>query len=182
MLLGEGARENPDGLCRNAQRPHAELASNLDHQPGDRRMEVDVVVGVDVIERETGRGKSRELRPDLSLKGAANRRQKKEADAGEEEIVVERAVGTSERRDFGAGRERGAADENEMKAELEPRHPARPAHRIGGGRGADHEARSAENAVAMRDFDRLVDRLVETEIVCRKNETLQLAISRLLRN
>lgn len=181
-LLGKGAAQRNDRLLRQANGPHAEFSADLDDHPGNRRMEVHVLMGVDVIERETGRAKGRELRPDLARQGAANRGQKKEPEAGPEEGVVECAVLAKEPFDFLPRRNRRALDENEMKADLEARHAPRPSHRIGGRRGADHQARGGENSVTMRFFDGLVDRLVETEIIRREDEALQLAISRLLRN
>ena len=60
--------------------------------------------------------------------------------------------------------------------------PAGPRHRIGGGTSADHQARSGEDPMPVRLFDRLVDRRVEPEIVGADDQSLQLVISRPRKN
>jgi hypothetical protein len=68
---------------------------------------------------------------------------------------------------------RVAIDEDDVKPDPQIWQAARPFHRIGRGRSADHEACRAQHAALVRFFDGGVDMLVEAEIVGRDDEMVQ---------
>ncbi len=178
----EGTGENSSRLQGNAHRAHAELPSDRNEEPCDRRVEMHVLMGVDVIEGKPGCAKGGKLRPDFPRERAANRRQEEKPQAGGDKIV---GKGTFRRGKPEAARVLGnglPVDENEVKADPQPRQPFCPAHRIGCGGACYHEACRGKDAVAVGLLDGLVDRLVLPEIVGGDDKALQLAISRLLRN
>jgi hypothetical protein len=62
-----------------------------------------------------------------------------------------------------------------MQAHPKGRQAAGAADRVLCGGFADHQAGAAQYALAMGDFDRLVDRFVEAEIVRREDDLFQCA-------
>jgi len=67
-------------------------------------------------------------------------------------------------------RRRPSLDEDEMQADAQSRQTPCPRHRIVRRRRSNHEAGTGQHAIAMRGFDRLVDRRVESEIVSADDE------------
>src|SRR5579871_1857547 len=55
-------------LERNAHAVHSESRTDCQHRAGNGRMQMKMLVRVDVIERKPTRGKTRELRFDLEMK------------------------------------------------------------------------------------------------------------------
>ncbi len=145
-------------------------------------MKMHVLVGVHMIELQTGCTKRRELRPDFCCELLSNSRQKKKPDGGSRHIRIELALPAHETPNL-ASRQRGTpVDKNQMQADPQIRQPMGTRHSIGLGRAADHQARGRQNAVPMALFDSLIDGGIEPEIVCADDQASQLAISRLRRN
>jgi hypothetical protein len=133
-------------------------------------MQVHVVVRVDVIELEARGTERLELGADLRLELAPHARPEEEAQAGGDQIFVERPPGIDEV-GHGLGREdRATLHEHEMEPHPEARQAAGALHRVVGRRGADHQARRAEHPLAVRALDRLVDRHGETEVVAGEDD------------
>jgi len=57
-----------------------------------------------------------------------------------------------------------------MQADAQSRQAPCPRHRVVRRRRSNHEAGTGQDAIAMRGFDRLVDRRVESEIVSADDE------------
>ena len=145
-------------------------------------MKMHVLVGVHMIEPQTGRMKRLELRMDLQRELTANLRESKKTNAGAAHIRIETAVPAHQTGNFGARKGRKPIDEHQMQADPQVRQA--PGARNGVSRGvrADHQARRRQNAVPVRFFDSFVDGGIEPEIVRADDQTSQLAISRLRRN
>ena len=73
-------------------------------------------------------------------------------------------------------------DEHQMQADPQFRQATGARNGISRGGGADHQARSRQDAVPVGLFDSFVDGGIEPEIVCADDQAPQLAISRLRRN
>jgi hypothetical protein len=69
-----------------------------------------MLVGIYMIELQTGRAERLELCPNLTGELKANLRQKKEADAGARHVLIEPAVASHKPRDFGAAEGRVPID------------------------------------------------------------------------
>ena len=121
----------------------------LHHQPGDGGMQMKMLVGVDMIERQAGGGEGGELRFDLRFQLAAHLGQK------EHRRARPRHVGAEIARLHPPGRAlrlRGRTGLPSTSTRCRPtrrrRHRLGAAHRIGGGRARHHQAGGGENAVA----------------------------------
>ncbi len=173
MLAGKGAAQRPDRFRWHPHRLDAEVAADLDDQSGDRRVEVHVLVRVDMVEREAGRAKGRELRANFGRQLAADLRQKEKTHASAHHIAVELAAAPHQTGNFGRRQQRAAVDQIQMQPDMQIGQAAGARHRVRRFRRADHQARGRQNAVPMRLFDRRVDRAVEPEIVGANDELLQ---------
>jgi hypothetical protein len=128
-------------------------------------MQMEVLVGIDMIEREAGRGKGRELGLDLGGKLAPHRRLQGNVKAHPRHIRPELPIGADEARDALRRQGRPAFDQHQVKADPKPRHGPCPRHGIGRGRRRDHQAGGRQHAFAVGLFDGVVDRVREAEIV-----------------
>ena len=145
-LVREGAAQCRDRLRGNPHRPHAVVAADCDHQRGDARMQMQVLVGVDMIERQAGRAEGLELGADFCRQLAANLRQKEEPHAGAGHVAVESTVGADQGRNRGGRRHRasvspapGAArSAAPASAGRAPLHPPPPARRPSGWRSTGY--------------------------------------------
>ncbi len=59
-------------------------------------MKVHVLVGIDVVEGQTGRSKGRELCSDFRFELATNARKHEESDPGSSHVPVERCIAANE--------------------------------------------------------------------------------------
>jgi hypothetical protein len=135
-------------------------------------------VRIDVVERQPRRPKGFELggnfRADLPPHGS----ERNAADAQAYERVGQSPGGVDEGRNLRRWQDRIAVDQNNVKPDAQARQCARAFDGVGCRRGADHQARRAENAAPVRLFDRGVDRFAEPEIVRRNRQPIQWADSR----
>ena len=165
---GAGFKRRPHGLQPVAR------ADRRD-QPGDRRVKVEVLMRIDVVEWQPGRGEGGELRFDLGGELAPGRRQEEHRRAGERHVVAKTTVGVDEAGNLPRRQGRRPVDEGQVEPDPKVRQPLRPRHRVGHRRAADHQAGGRKDAVAVGDLDRLVDRDVVAEVVGGDDESLQTA-------
>ena len=145
-------------------------------------MKVHVLVGVDVVEGQTGGSKGRELCSNFCLELAANSREQEESDPGSSHVRIECCIAPNQSGNLDIGQDRTAIHQNQMQTHAKLGQPAGARHRIGGSISRNHQARGGEDPVPIRLLDRLVDSRVETEIVSADDQLPQLVISRLRKN
>src|SRR6266702_2054931 len=131
----------------------------------DHRMDVKVMVPVDVVEREAGGAEGIELRPHLGGELTARRRRKEEAEPLGKRIGAKAPVAADEGRNALRRQHWSAVDESEMQPDPEPLQVAGARDGVGGARLGDHQAGTGQDAVAMAAFHRLVDGKVAPEII-----------------
>ena len=139
-------------------------------------MQVKVLVGVDVIERQPGPAIGLELRLDLGRDLPAQARAKEDRRPVGSGVAAEPAAGVDEVR-HGTGRQHGLRlDEGKMQADPEPGKAPGPSDGVLGGGPADHQAGGAEHPFAMRLLDRLVDLGRKPEIIGRDDEVFKQSV------
>src|SRR5581483_7430337 len=131
----------------------------------DRRMQMHVLVRVDMVENKAGRAKGLELRADLGGEPNPHTRREKISEPGAGLPWIEAPVAPHERAELGGRQYRIAVDQDEVQPDPQTRQATRPRDRVGGGRGSDHQAGAGQDSVAARRLDRLVDGDIAAEIV-----------------
>ena len=96
MLTRNSTAQHLHRFIRNAHRLETKVSTDLDDQSGHGRMKVHVLVGIHVIERQTGRAKGCELRSDFRFELAANPREQEEPDPGSGHVRVEHRIVANE--------------------------------------------------------------------------------------
>ncbi|MNM98154.1 hypothetical protein D3C81_1106780 [compost metagenome] len=124
-----------------------------------------MLVRVDMVQRQPGRGEGIELRADLGRQLAPHMRQEEEAAAVQRHGRAEASLRIDQRRDPRARQRGGAVGQHHMQAHAQRWLPARALERIGHGRGAHHQAGRIEHAVAVSHLDGLVDGRMQAEVV-----------------
>jgi hypothetical protein len=162
---GHRATQRGGRLIRQPYSAHPELAPDLDHQPGDGRVNMDVLVAVDMVERQPGRAERFELGANFRRKLPARRGREVEAKPGAHHVRVKLAVRSDERGNLRCRQDRRPVRQHQMQSDAERRQPFRARNGVGGRRLADHQARDRQNTVAMGLLDGLVDGDVPAEIV-----------------
>jgi len=143
---------------------------------------VNVLVGVHVVERQTGRAERRKLRSNFARELPANAPKHKKSEAGAGHVPIKLAIFADELRDLCLGEHGMPVCQVQMQTDTKLRQTMCAGHRIGRRLAPDHQARGRQDPVPMRFFDGLVDARVQAEIVRTDDEPPQLAISRLRRN
>ena len=166
-LAGKGAAQRRDRLGRQPHRAHAVIAADLDDQPRDGRMQMHVLVRVDMVEREPGGAERLELRADLAPRaGARMPGRKKKRNPARSHGCRRTGRRAPTRPAISAGGSTGAPSTSTSAA--------RPAAPASGGRAPPRRPRPARATIRlavdrmpspMRLLDRLVDRDIEAEIV-----------------
>src|SRR5262249_31254014 len=118
---GVDAREELGGFDRHADPTHAEAPADVEYQFPDHRMEMEVVVRVDVIEREPGRLERHKLRFDLRGNLAAYSGSQGDIDACFAEVAAQLPVAADEIRDALRRQKRGPVDQHEMQPDAKLR-------------------------------------------------------------
>ena len=136
-----------------------------DHLPGDDRMQMEMLVGVDVVERQPGRAKRLELRFDLGCELPPDARAEAMSSPTRAMSARNRPCASTRSGTLSRRQRRPALDQHEMQPDAQARQPPRPRDRVGRGGRRRHQARGRQNAVAMRLLDGLVDLGREAEIV-----------------
>ena len=131
-----------------------------------------MAVGVDVVERQSGRAIGLKLRGDFGANLPPHRRSNHATDAVADEIIAQAPRRIDQRRNLRARRHRIVIDENDVKSDAQPGQRTRASNGIGRGRCADHQACRAENAAPVRLFNRGIDRFAEPEIVGRYRQPI----------
>jgi hypothetical protein len=163
----------PDGRLgfeRQAHRTHAVFAADLENQRQHRRVQMEMLVRVDVIERQPGRGESIELRANLARKLRAHGGQEEEPEPVADHRIAETAIRADERGNRLVRQRRRAVGKHEVQADAQARQAPRALNRIAGGGLAHHQARGGEHAVAMRALHRRIDARMQAEVVGREDE------------
>ncbi len=137
-----------------------------------------MLVGVDMVERQSGRAEGLKLRADLARELPPHSRQEKKAETGSHHPVVEVAGFIDEIADRVEWCNRASFDQYEMQANPQAGQPPGPRHCVFRRRCAHHQTGAGQDTVAMGGFDRLVDCRMESEIVSADDELPQLAICR----
>jgi len=165
LFLRSSATQWRDRLERQARRAHPVIPADLDDESCDRRVQMDVLVAVDVVEPETGGAERLELRADFRGQFAARGGRKIKAKSGAHHVGVEGAIRANEGGHFARRQQRHAVRQHQMQPDAQFGQSLGALHRIRRGGGADHQARDGQHAVAMRLFDRLVHGDIAAEIV-----------------
>jgi len=74
-----------------------------------------VLVGIHVIERQTGRAKGRELRSDLRFELATNSRKQEKSDPGASHVPVECRIAANQSGNLDIRKHRAAVHQNQMQ-------------------------------------------------------------------
>ena len=156
---------------RTARMPNSR--SDLDDEPGDRRMQVHVLVRVDVVERSPVARNASNCARSPRRAAAARRRRKNQRIAGAEPIVVEPAVSPTSAGSSPGGSTGAPSTSTRCSPTRSAGSRRARVDRVGRRRRADHQAGAGQDTVAMRRLDRLVDRSVAAEIVGGNDQPLQ---------
>ena len=163
---------------RDAQRLHAVTLSDADNCSGNERVQVEVPVGIDVIERQPRGAVGIELRGDFHSHLPPERRTKGNLRPIDGKIIAQPSAVADKSRNICRIDRRLAIDQNDVQPDAQVRQAPRSLDCVGCGRAADHQARSAEYAAAVRFLDGGVNRLAQPEIVRRDDQAIQCASSR----
>ncbi len=162
MLHALDHRERFDGSTNSFG---AMAASRRDDLPPDDRMQMVVLVHVDVIQLQTRGAKSRELRVDLvaQLRPQPPRSDKIEAQPNEIAAHLTRPI--DKPRNLFGGQHRLCVDHDQMQAHPQLGQTPCACDRVGRRRPRHHQACRAEDTAAMRDLHSFIDLLGQAEIV-----------------
>src|SRR6185369_6993924 len=128
-------------------------------------MKMEMLVRVDVIEREAGCAVGFELGFDLGAELPPYLSPQRDVETEPRHVGAEISFRIDQTR-HAVGRQHGRAfDQHDMQADAQPRQLPRARDRVLGGGTCHHEACGGEDAVLMRDLDGLVDLGREPEIV-----------------
>jgi hypothetical protein len=149
---------------------------------GDQRMQLKVLVSIDVIERKAGCMVGAELRVDLGPQLRANCRPHAYVEREPRHVRAQTPACFDEIGQFFGRQRRPAFDQDNMQADAQSRKEARTLNRVRSGGAGDHQACRREDPIPMRQLDRRIDFWREPEIVSRDNKVFQSATSRSRRN
>jgi hypothetical protein len=150
---------------RQAHCAQAKLTADGKHQGQHGRVQVEVLVGVHVIERQTARGKGLELRTDFIGQLAPHARQKKEAGAVTRHALAETAIRIDQVGNCRARQHGLAVGQHQVQPDPQAGTAVRGGDGFGGGRGCHHQAGGIENAIMKGALDCGIDAGMQAEIV-----------------
>ena len=170
--------QDRDRLDWHAQATQPMAPADRDDLAGDRRMQVKVLVRVDVIKRKPGGGEGFELgfdfRPHLRAHARARENIEPETrDVGAKAPAPIEEIGQPVRRQH-----RPALDQHQMQTDTQALQAAGAGDGVRGGWSGDHQARGGEDAALMCRLDGVIDLSRKPEIVGRDDDVLQSATSR----
>jgi len=128
-------------------------------------MKVEVLVRVDVIQRQPGVGERLELGADLRLELAAHGRQREEANTVPHHVVAEPALGVDQRRDASLWQHRPAVGEHEVQTDREIRQLPCAPDGVGDRWRPHHQTGSGQHTLCGSLSHGPVDRRVQPEVV-----------------
>ena len=144
---------------------HTVAAADPQHQTGDGGMQVIVLVGVHMVQRQAGAGEGFELGLDLGGQLAADAGPEEDLGAQRRKVGAEQPLARHQVRQLGWRQHRPAFDQHEVKPHAQPRRPLGPRHGVVTARSGDHQAGRRQDTVAMADLDRLIDLFRRAEVV-----------------
>ena len=132
--------------------------ADLDDQRGDGGMQMEMLVGVDMVERQAGGGERRRTAPRSRLRAGGARLGRKNIAAPARAMSLRKLPSRRpDRAPARAGRTGLPSTSTRCRPTRSDGMAARARHRIGGGRARHHQAGGGENAVPMRALDRVID-------------------------
>lgn len=173
-----GAPGRTKRLVRQPDRAQPEVTPDAEDELHHRRMQLHMVVGVHMIERQAGRAKTLELGANLGGELTPHLCKCEEAHAGKNQPGRKQSISADEIGNTLGRKDGTAADQNEMQPDPERRQTSRPLYRVLRRRRPDHQTRGIENALAVRPLDRFVDGNGSAEIIARNDQPLQVPVSR----
>jgi len=137
-----------------------------------------VMVGIDVVQRQTGRSIRPELRLDFRCKLPAHARPEEYGDARTHEVAAQSPLRVDQIRYAFRWQDWWAIDEHEVQTNAKRRQTKRAGDRVAGRRTAYHQACRRQDALRVRELDAFIDLRCQAEIVGRDDQRLQCAASR----
>ena len=134
---------------------------------------MEVLVNVDVIERQPSRAESGELCFDFCAHLPASGSTRGQPHPERDEIGAQSTLCVDEVGDRFRRQRRPRVRHRQVDPHAKAGHRARAFDGVGGERSAHHQARGGKNAIAVGDFDSLVDFPRETEIIRRNDQKTQ---------
>ena len=140
-------------------------------------MQVEVMVGIDVVQRQTGCPKGRELRVDFRRKLPAHLGAQDDVKPQHELVRAQLTPCVDKVRYPLPRQHRPAIDEHEVQADPERRQTARTFNGVVDRRAVYHQACRRQDAARMCELDRRVDLWRDAEIIGCDDQRLQCAFS-----
>ena len=133
-------------------------------------MDVEMLVRVHMIERETSRCERLELRSDFRSKLRADTAAQSDSKPKRRHVGAQRACVIDEIRYKVRPKQRSAFDKHEMQTDSKIGQAPGTSYRVMQRRAPDHQACCSENAPGVSDLDGFVHFECRTEIVCRDDD------------
>jgi hypothetical protein len=140
-------------------------------------MDVEMMVGIDVVERQTGCPKGRELRLDFRRKLRSHLGAQDDVKPEPEHVRAQLTPCVDKVRYSLPRQHRPAIDEHEVQADPERRQTARTFNGVVDRCAVYHQACRRQDAARMCELDRRVDLWRDAEIIGRDDQRLQCALS-----
>ena len=138
-------------------------------------MQMEVLVRVAMIQRQSRGGKGLELRADLGAQLTARPRAARDLCAQRRHVGSKKAVGANQPRDLRGRQRRAALHQHDMQSDSKLPHAARTPYCIGGRSSRYHEAGCRQNSAGMRRLDRFIDLVRCAEIIRGHDQALHAA-------
>jgi hypothetical protein len=106
--------QQPAGLDRGPGRAHAVTLADLQDRAGDRRVEVKMLVRIDMVERQSGLGESGELGLDLGMELRSRGGRGCHGERSAQHRIVEASVGPDQSRDLLRRQRRSPVDQDQV--------------------------------------------------------------------
>ena len=152
--------------------------SDVENLTGDGRVQLKMMVTIDVIEDKPGRLIRRELRGDFCRKLLAHLGAKENIHARPDHALAKTPVCIDKVRNALGWQHRPAVDQNKVQAHAKRGEAPGAGHGIVNGRSAYHQARRGQDAIRVRDLDRLVDLGRQAKVIGGNDERLQCTVPR----
>ena len=164
---------NHGGLVGHADRRDAKLAREPHEDRLHRRMQVEMMVAIDVVEVEPGPTERGKLCADLGLRLRLRTAAEVDASAHAHGIARKASIGTNQIRDLLGRQRRPAVDQHEVQPDGETRQAPCALDRIRRGGRRHHQARGCQDAVEMAELDRLVHGNGQPKIIGGDDQSLR---------
>jgi hypothetical protein len=145
--------------------PDVHRLALLHQDPEHHRVEMQVEVAVNMIQRKTSLAKLCELSPDFGAQLFVQTLPEEISQAGAHRVVAEAALGVNQAGNLLRRQGRVSQQQRQVQAHAEEGVCPGERHGVGTGRFVDHQTGGGENALAMGLDDRGVDRGGAAEII-----------------